>query len=104
MKITFETDGGFAAMPGLNRPFTVDTAEHADARVGQDLVRLVREARSHGQHRHASTDQPGGDRQTFIIEVDDGDAHYTLQYLEPVESPAAAELIARLRSLARDLP
>lgn len=103
MKITFETDGGFAAMPGLSRPFTIDTAR-SDAAVGQELVRLVHRARSEHHHRHGAHSQPGGDRQTYRIEIEDGDVIYTLEYLEPVTAPAGDELIGRLRTLARGEP
>lgn len=110
MRVTLETDGGIAAaVPGLNRPFTVDTSADLDATAGEDLARLVRAAKA--THRHAAAGQVGratgrvdehsADLQTSRIVVEDGDAHYTLEYVDPIRAPEAGALIERLRALSR---
>jgi hypothetical protein len=103
MKVTFVPDGGFAAMPGLSRPFTIDTTSHTASSVDAELEQLVRAARA--EHAEEGDEeispQQGGDRQTFCITVEDDDEQYELEYLEPVSAPAAAALVERLRALAR---
>jgi hypothetical protein len=108
MKVTFAPDGGFAAMPGLNRSFTIETAPSCDRVVDRELEQLVRAARDEhdreDDEQHIPSGQQGGDRQMFRITVVDADDQYVLEYLEPVSAPAAAALVERLRALARAAP
>jgi hypothetical protein len=95
MRISFTTDGGFAFMPGLRKPFDVDTAE-LPADLAAELETLVRQAKT-------STSTPAGaDQRSYRIEVGSGADAYTLEFTDPVADPAAQRLIERLTALKRD--
>lgn len=98
MRISLESDGGFAVFPGLNRTVTVDTGGLPET-TAADLEGLARvvvdEARA-----VTGIQSAGGDRRTYRITVTDEDGTRTLEYLEPVEDEAARTLIDRLRGYA----
>lgn len=94
MRLSFSTDGGFAFMPGLRKPFVVDTAE-LPADLGKDLETLVQQAKS-------GTAPAGADQRSYRIEVGSGADAYVLEFTDPVTDPAAQRLIERLDILKRD--
>ncbi|QWF85182.1 protealysin inhibitor emfourin [Amycolatopsis sp. CA-230715] len=97
MRISLESDGGFAVFPGLNRTVTVDTGDLPDP-AAADLEGL---ARAVADEPHPATIQSaGGDRRTYRITVTDEGGSHTLEYLEPVADEAARALIDRLRGYA----
>jgi hypothetical protein len=95
MHLSFSTDGGFAFMPGLRKPFAVDTAE-LPAEIAAELETLVRQAKPSG------STPAGADQRSYRIEVGSGSGSYTLEFTDPVTDPAAQRLIERLNALKRD--
>jgi emfourin len=94
MRLSFSTDGGFAFMPGLRKPFVVDTAE-LPADVANELETLVGQAKT-------STAPAGADQRSYRIEVGSGADAFTLEFTDPVTDPAAQRLVERLDTLKRE--
>jgi len=96
MRIRFESDGGFAYLPGLNRPFVVDTAELPPA-TATELEALAHTARA-----SASGEPPSGaDQRSYRITIDSGGGSRTMTFTDPVSDPAAQALIDRLKELKK---
>jgi hypothetical protein len=94
MRIRFESDGGFVYLPGLNRPFAVDTADLPPA-TAAELEALVHQARA-----SASGGPPSGaDQRSYRITIDSGGGSQTMIFTDPVSDPAAQALIDRLTEL-----
>ena len=72
MKITIETSGGFAPLPALNRPITIDTTT-IDPQLACQLEFLVRDAAFFDRPAFIDTTKKGAaDYQTYIVTVQDG--------------------------------
>ncbi|SDW60850.1 hypothetical protein SAMN05421504_1011035 [Amycolatopsis xylanica] len=100
MRITFESDGGFAVFPALQRPMTIDTADLPPA-TASELENLVRVARE--QPRPVSVSPTAGaDQITHVITVEDDDGEHSLRLTEPVMDEAVQALIERLSELRRN--
>ncbi len=101
MKISFQMDGGFASIPGLNRPVTFDTAQ-MDPQVANRLVTLVRDSRFFDQPASIKTMSEGGaDYRSYTITVQDGARNHTVQLTDPVADPHLEQLVSQLQSMAR---
>jgi environmental stress-induced protein Ves len=101
MDITFETSGGFAALPGLNRPFTIDTKALDLQRAGE-LESLVREATFFEKPAVSDTTAKGAaDYQTYVITVRDGTRSHTVRLTDPITDPFLERLVSRLRVMVR---
>lgn len=96
MFVTLKVDGGFAYLPGLNRPKDFDTAQMPaeDARMLQGLVRAANffalPADSGPPPRGAA------DFRTFEVTVRDGDRVHSVRTFEPVSQPGLDQLIQHL--------
>lgn len=112
MRLTLETEGGFAHFPGLARPVEIDT-ERLPAAEAEDLERKVgsaglfeRETSDAAQRALPGT--PGSsppDARRHVLTVRRGGRRRTVVIREPVGDEALAELLAALerhrrRSLA----
>jgi hypothetical protein len=100
MRVTFQTEGGIAYMPGLAKPVEIDTnvmsAEDADA-----LCNLIDEADFFELPPVASVLSKGAaDHQTYTITIDDGERHHTVQLTEPVPEELRP-LVSKLRATAK---
>jgi hypothetical protein len=96
VRISFESDGGFAYLPGLNRPFVVDTADLPPA-TAAELEALVHAARA-----SASSGPPSGaDQRSYRITIGSGGDGHTMTFTDPVSDPSAQALINRLTTLRR---
>jgi hypothetical protein len=101
MKITFETSGGFAALPAPGQPVTIDTAR-IDPQVADDLETCVRESRFFDLPATIDTTQKGAaDYFTYTITVQDGPRLHTVQLTEPITDAVLDRLVSGLQRLAR---
>ncbi|TDH18409.1 hypothetical protein EXU57_23380 [Segetibacter sp. 3557_3] len=104
MKIHFQTNGGFAYLPGMSKPFTIDTTNE-NAEAADQLENLVQEARFFELPTHSSTLSKGAaDFITYTVTVEDGPRAHTITATDPVGDEKLHQLIARLRNLARSAP
>ena len=101
MRITFQSDGGIAFVPNLNRPVVVDTAQ-LPAEQRAKLEGLLQSARfytlpaSIGQRRRGAADV-----REYTLRVEDGTRDHTVRITEPFDHPELEQLITELRSHAR---
>jgi hypothetical protein len=99
MQVTFQTDGGLAAFPGLAGPVTIDTDELAAA-ARDEICALVRSTGFFGLSQPAAP-TTGADRRTYVITVAEAGRTRTLRLAEPVADPGLARLVRALRDLSR---
>jgi hypothetical protein len=99
MQITIETSGGFAALPGLARPITIDTAS-LDAKTAAALHALIVESTFFELPPLIDTTQQGAaDFLTYQISVDDGSSSHTVRFTEPVLNPLLERLLALVQAI-----
>lgn len=91
MRITFERDGGFAALPGLTRPVMIDTAQLAPEEA-ERWQRLVAEAAPWDLTSPAPP-RRGADQRRYLLEVDDGERRVALTLFDPL--PGALRALVR---------
>jgi hypothetical protein len=100
MRITFQSDGGFAYFPGLDRPVTVDTSELPGDQAAR-IEGLVRAAGFFERPAQSRAAAPGAaDHRTYTISVDDGAQSHTVTTTDPVEDPGLSALIGHLQGLS----
>ena len=99
MRIRFKTDGGFAYLPGLNRPVTIDTGKLSEEEAGK-MEQLVEAA---GFFELPETPEPrrGADLREYTISVSSSGREHTVKLVDPIEEPPVWELVEYLRSKAR---
>ena len=99
MLITFKTDGGFAYLPGLNRPITIDTGELSEEEAGK-MEQLVEAA---GFFELPETQEPrrGADLREYTISVSYSGRERTVKLVEPIEDASVQALVDHLRMKAR---
>ena len=81
----FRMEGGFAYLPGLAKPLTVDTGELA-ADEARELEGLVERAGVWNRPRRGP-DAPNPamrDHRSYVLEVQDGARHERLEFSDPV--------------------
>ena len=101
MKITFETSGGFAFLPALGKPVTIDTAQ-IESQVADQLETCVRESRFFDQPAHIDSTQKGAaDYLTYTVTVQDGPLIHTLQLTDPITDAVLERLVSSLQNMAR---
>jgi hypothetical protein len=102
MRVQFKTEGGFAYLPGLSQPVTIETAGLSPEEAGK-LERLVEAAGFF--ELPATSDQPrgGADFRTYTISISSPGRGHTVRVVEPVENPQLQELVDYLSEKARDL-
>jgi len=101
MRIRFQSEGGIAAFPGLNKPIEVHTEQlSGDQRA--ELEGLVNGADVFNQPEVVGSAAPGAaDYRVYTVSVQDGARQHTLRVIEPAADPNLRRLIERLRTLAR---
>jgi hypothetical protein len=101
--VRLESDGGFAYLPGLQRPVEVDSArlapeEGARLRALLDAARFF--SRPADDENESATSGPGAaDQRTYTVTATRGGRTRTLRFSDPVGDPALARLVAHLESL-----
>jgi hypothetical protein len=101
MTITFEMSGGFAQLPALNKPVTIDTAQ-IEAQARTELESLVRQSQFFGQPTHSTPTKGAADYRTYTIAVQDGSRVHTIQLTDPITDINLEQLVSRLRVMARE--
>ncbi|UOQ69641.1 protealysin inhibitor emfourin [Hymenobacter volaticus] len=101
MKIDFKMEGGFAFLPALNKPVTIDTTQLAP-HVAKQLEFLVRESRFFNQPAQTRTAAKGAaDYQTYTLTIEDGPRAHTIQLTDPIADANLQGLVAHLRTMAQ---
>ena len=101
MKINFEMSGGFAHVPALGGPFTIDTSQ-IDQPAAEQLESLVRESHFFNQPVQAGIKAKGAaDYRAYNITVEDGERVHTIRLTDPVTDSTLARLVSQLRTIAR---
>jgi hypothetical protein len=101
VRITFQTQGGIAFFPGLNRSVVIDTAQ-LPAEQRSKLEGLVQATRFFALPPTVGTTRRGAaDFREYTLKVEDGVQHYTVHVTEPFENSELEELIRALQSHAR---
>jgi hypothetical protein len=101
--VHFESDGGFAAIPGLNRPLTVDADELNPT--DRERLRSLLDRAGFGTGtaaRPAPTGGSGGaDQRSYTITVTEDGQTRTVKLRDPVTDPELAALVSQLTSWQR---
>jgi hypothetical protein len=101
MRVQFQTQGGIAYIPGLQKPITidVDALPEADASRLRQLVSAVRFFDL--PTRIGSSPRGAADMRQYTITIEDGGRHHTVRVAEPVTDPALQEILDTLRAQGR---
>ena len=102
MRVEFKTEGGFAYLPGLSQPVTIDTDGLPPGEAGK-LERLVEAA---GFFELPATSEPprgGADFRSYTVSVSSSGRSHTVRIAEPVENPQLQALLDYLGERAREL-
>ena len=100
MTITLEMSGGFAPVPALSNPLTIDTAQ-IEPQARTELESLVRLSRFFDQPSRPTPAKGAADYRTYTITVQDGPRVYTIQLTDPITDINLEQLVSRLRIMAR---
>ena len=101
MKIELSIDGGFARLPGLARPVTIDSTALAPAH-GAKLARLVARARFFDAKPPAPAPSPARDARCYTIAIEDGDRRRSLTLREPIADAGLRDLVDEIVACAGD--
>jgi hypothetical protein len=92
MLVRLEMEGGFALVPGLNRPITLDS-EDLGAAGRAKLSRLVEEAGFFALPASLGAELPGAaDTRRYTLTVEDGLRRHSVSFRDPVNNTALAAL------------
>jgi Emfourin len=101
MRIQVERDGGFAYIPGLRGPKTVDTATLPPAEAAA-LEAAARQADfSAAAERAAAPARGSADHRTVTVTVEDGGASRSITVSDPIEDDALRSLVDRALAAAK---
>jgi hypothetical protein len=99
MKITLTIEGGFAYVPALHGPRTVDTAT-LDQPSRQMIETMVKEARFFDLPQHLAAPRPGAaDIRTTVITIEDNGQVHEVRRSDPLVEASLARLVAMIRNL-----
>jgi hypothetical protein len=101
MRVQFKTEGGFAYLPGLSQPVTIDTDVLSPEEAGK-LERLVEAAGFFGLPATSGPPRGGADLRTYTISVSSSGRSHTVKVVEPVENPQLQALVDYLGEKARE--
>ncbi|GHO86499.1 protealysin inhibitor emfourin [Dictyobacter formicarum] len=93
MRIQVRIEGGFAQLPGLSTPRTLDSAT-LSAQNANEMRQLVQAANFF--ELPAVQDKParGADYRTYHITVEDNGRSHTLQVSDPIRDPQLQALLS----------
>lgn len=100
MEIVFKMEGGFAAMPGLSRPTTINT-EQLPAAESVSLERLVANADFFDLPASPPTYPKAADVHTYTINVTDGARHHQVKLVDPLRDEQLAALVDALKGYVK---
>lgn len=99
MRVTFQTSGGIAYLPGLAAPTTIDTDSLSDEERGA-LDTSIRSARFFDLPSDIPAPHGAADYQTYTITIEDGGRRHTVRVTDASATPGVSALVERLRSLS----
>jgi hypothetical protein len=100
MRVELKVEGGLAYLPGLKKPITVDSGKLSKTD-SDTLKKLVDAAEFFDLPQTMNKPAPGAaDYQQYIITVEAGKRHHTVQAVDPVDSTALLDLIDFVRDVA----
>lgn len=89
-----QTEGGFAAIPGLTRPIVLDS-DTLPPQEAQEMRQLVTAAHFFDLSAQQPLPQRGAaDYRRYTITIDDADKHHSVQFTEPVTDAHLRDLLA----------
>lgn len=98
MKITLEVSGGFAALPALNAPRSIDTATMASDRASE-IESIVRSTGFFELPLRLDTTRRGAaDHFIYTITIEDGGQVHTVELTDPVTDDRVMRLIDAVRT------
>jgi len=101
VQITFQSQGGIAFFPGLNRPVIIDTAQ-LPGEERSKLEGLLQSTRFFSLPASVGQRQRGAaDIREYTLRVEDETRDHTVHVTEPFDHPELEQLIMQLRSHAR---
>lgn len=99
MRIRFETQGGLAHFPGLNRPHVVDSEDLPTERA-EELRRRIDATRFGGLPPQVGTPRAGAaDYRSYTVTVEDGGHSHTVCFTDPIKDPSHQALFDYLKTL-----
>jgi len=103
MRVQFQSEGGLAFFPGLQKPISIDI-DALPASDSDRLRQLVRAARFFDLPAHIGTPPRGAaDMRAYTITIEDGGRRHTVRVAEPITDATLQELVDALRAQARTL-
>jgi hypothetical protein len=102
MRVRFKTEGGFAYLPGLSQPVTIDADELSPEEAAK-LERLVEAAGFFGLPATSEPPRGSADSRSYTISISSSGRSHTARIAEPVENPQLRTLIDYLSEKAREL-
>lgn len=101
MRVEFRQEGGFAALPGLSRPVTIDGDDLTAAQ--QEQLQSLLEACDFNHLPAKASVHPGAaDYRRYTVTVVDGRHRHTAQFVDPIEDEHVQSLIDFLDDLRRN--
>jgi hypothetical protein len=98
MRIEFKREGGFAYLPGLRKPVSVDSEQLSPEDAGE-LERLLREADFFNLRATPSAPPPGAaDYQTYTLTIEDAGRRHTVQFTDAEPDPALRALVDAVKA------
>lgn len=101
MKVTLESSGGFAPLPALSRPMTIDTTS-LDPKTASELQTLLKKSAFFELEPFIDTTARGAaDYLTHRITVQDGSRVHTVRFTEPILNSSLQRLLTLIQNIAR---
>jgi len=100
MRVQFQMSGGVGFFPGLAAPKTIDVDALPEAD-RTELKALVDAAAFFSLPGRVPPTRGAADYRTYEITIEDGGRRHTVAVSDPVENPALANLIEKLKSWKR---
>ena len=98
MRISFKMEGGFAHVPGLSEPVSIDTDE-LSAEEASELERLIEAARFFELPATSALPRGAADYRKYTITVATPARSHTARLTDPIEDLQIQELVNYLSSL-----
>ena len=101
MRIELKQEGGFAALPGLNKPFTLDTND-LQAVQTRKMSDLVRACHFFDLPSAPTPPHPGAaDYHSYTLTITDGKRRHTIVRSDPVSDTDVQALIDFVQEMQR---
>jgi hypothetical protein len=101
MKIQFKMDGGFASIPGLSKPLTIDTDQLPETTEKERVESLIQAANFFGPMPTTVASPGRADHRQYTITIEKDGRQHTVQLADPIKDLHYQELVDYLRERAR---